>query len=140
MPCAGLANWTVLIQQRIQYRTEIFGLWLLFLFQIFNTGCALNGCEVSTFKKKKMNSSFDNIIKSEKPVLIDFFATWCGPCKVLGPILKEVKDNLGDGISIIKNRCQKNHPSIRCGGSHNDSFQVGNSCGEIRCFRQKRHH
>jgi thioredoxin 1 len=48
-----------------------------------------------------MNSSFDNIIKSEKPVLIDF-ATWCGPCKVLGPILKEVKDNLGDGISIIK--------------------------------------
>jgi thiol-disulfide isomerase/thioredoxin len=91
-------------------------LWLLFLFQIFNTGCALNGCEVSTFKKKKMNSSFDNIIKSEKPVLIDFFATWCGPYKVLGPILKEVKDNLGDGISIINNRCQKNHPSIRCGG------------------------
>jgi hypothetical protein len=32
---------------------------------IFNTGCALNGCEVSTFKKIKMNSSFDNIIKSE---------------------------------------------------------------------------
>jgi thioredoxin 1 len=51
--------------------------------------------------KKKKNSSFDNIIKSEKPVLIDFLLLG-GPCKVLGPILKEVKDNLGDGISIIK--------------------------------------
>jgi tmRNA-binding protein len=43
-----------------------------FSIPIFNTGCALNGCEVSTLKKNKMNSSFDNIIKSEKPVLIDF--------------------------------------------------------------------
>lgn len=55
-----------------------------------------------------MNSSFDNLIQSEKPVLIDFHATWCGPCKVLGPILKEVKDNLGDRISIIKIDVDKN--------------------------------
>lgn len=55
-----------------------------------------------------MNSSFDQIIQSEKPVLIDFFATWCGPCQMLGPVLKEVKDHLGDRVSIIKIDVDKN--------------------------------
>ncbi|RKS03472.1 thioredoxin [Flavobacterium sp. 102] len=55
-----------------------------------------------------MNNSFDQIINSEKPVLIDFFATWCGPCQVLGPILKEVKDSLGERVSIIKVDVDKN--------------------------------
>jgi thioredoxin 1 len=59
-------------------------------------------------KKVKMNSSFDKIINSEKPVLVDFFATWCGPCKTLGPILKEVKENLGERISVIKIDVDKN--------------------------------
>ena len=53
-------------------------------------------------------SKFDTIINSEKPVLIDFFATWCGPCKMLGPILKEVKASLGERISIIKVDVDKN--------------------------------
>ena len=53
-------------------------------------------------------SNFDTIINSEKPVLIDFFATWCGPCKMVGPILKEVKDSLGERISIIKIDVDKN--------------------------------
>lgn len=55
-----------------------------------------------------MSTNFDTIIKSEKPVLIDFFATWCGPCKTLAPILKQVKDNLGERITILKIDVDKN--------------------------------
>lgn len=57
-----------------------------------------------------MNSNFSTIINSEKPVLIDFFAAWCGPCQTLGPILKQVKEALGERISIIKIDVDKNQP------------------------------
>lgn len=55
-----------------------------------------------------MSNSFDNIIQSEKLVLIDFFATWCGPCKMLAPVLKEVKDSLGERVTILKVDVDKN--------------------------------
>ena len=61
-----------------------------------------------TLKTVKMNNSFENIIKSENPVLIDFSADWCGPCKMLAPILKQVKDSLGERITILKIDVDKN--------------------------------
>mgnify|MGYP001827941681 CR=1 FL=1 len=57
-----------------------------------------------------MKKSFNDIIDQKVPVLVDFTADWCGPCKSMAPILKQLKSELKDAISIIKINIDKNQP------------------------------
>ncbi len=55
-----------------------------------------------------MSPRFFNIISSDKPVLVDFYADWCAPCKMMHPVLKEIKDQYKENIKVIKVNVDRN--------------------------------
>ena len=59
--------------------------------------------------------TFSEMIRSDKPVLVDFSAEWCGPCRMLAPILEDVKKRIGDRATIFK---------IGCRSQPGDRFQL----------------
>ncbi|OQP57158.1 thiol reductase thioredoxin [Niastella vici] len=52
--------------------------------------------------------SFETHINGNKPVVVDFFATWCGPCKMMEPVLKQLKEKIGENATILKMDIDKN--------------------------------
>jgi thioredoxin 1 len=51
---------------------------------------------------------FSDIVKSDVPTLVDFYATWCGPCKMMAPVLDQLKDQLGSKVRVLKIDVDKN--------------------------------
>lgn len=77
-------------------------------------------------------ASFQDLINSEKPVLVDFSAEWCGPCKMMAPILKEVKDHLGETVTILKVDVDRNPQAAQAYNIHGVPTLIIFRQGEVK--------
>ena len=82
-----------------------------------------------------MKGKFQKLISQDKPVLVDFYADWCGPCQMMAPILKEVADEFGDQVRIIKVDVDKNQPIAQRFGVRSIPKLILFKNGEIQANR-----
>ena len=102
-----------------------------FLRDIKTPNFAVNPGFMATTEKQ----SFGELIKGKKPVLVDFSAEWCGPCKMMPPILKDVKDKMGESVTILKIDIDRNPAVASAYGIQSVPTLMVFRDGEIK-FRQ----
>lgn len=86
------------------------------------------------------DSNFQSeVLNSDKPVLVDFFATWCGPCKMLSPVMEKVDENLAGQVKVLKLDIDENPVSANTYGVHSVPtlilFKDGKPVGKLVGFR-----
>ena len=81
-----------------------------------------------------MKGKFQEIISQDKPVLVDFYADWCGPCQMMAPVLKEVAEEFGGKVSIIKIDVDKNQPIAQRFGRRSIPNLILFKNGEIKYY------
>ena len=82
-----------------------------------------------------MKGKFQDIIDQNKPVLVDFYADWCGPCQMMAPVLKEVAEEFGEQVTIIKVDVDKNQPVARRFGVRSIPNLILFKNGEIKASK-----
>ncbi|WP_305982300.1 thioredoxin [Roseivirga thermotolerans] len=79
-----------------------------------------------------MKGKFDALVSQDQPVLVDFYADWCGPCQMMVPVLKEVAQEMGDRLKVIKVDVDKNQPIAQRFGVRSIPMLILFKSGEIQ--------